>query len=52
MKKEDGQITTMYPVIKGNNKNTWIVKANKNGEITYNKTFRRMNEPLFRFNYN
>ena len=36
MKKEDGEITSIYPVIKGNDKNTWIVKANKNGEILYN----------------
>lgn len=36
MKKEDGEITTIYPVIKGKDKNTWIVKANKSGELTYN----------------
>lgn len=35
MKKEEGEITSIYPVIKGNKK-TWIVKANKNGEIIYN----------------
>ena len=33
MKKEDGEITSIYPVIKGNEKNTWIVKANRNGEF-------------------
>ena len=36
MNKDDGKITSIYPVIKGNDKNTWIVKANKNGEIFYN----------------
>ena len=36
MNKDDGEITSIYPVIKGNDKNTWIVKANQNGEIFYN----------------
>lgn len=36
MKKEDGEITSIYPVIKESDNKTWIVKANKNGEIVHN----------------
>ena len=33
--KKDGEITSIYPLINENDNNTWIVKANKNGQITY-----------------
>ena len=36
VKKEDGEITSIYPRIKDDESNTWIVKANRNGEIDYN----------------
>ena len=36
MKKEDGEITSIYPVINKTDNKTWIVKANRNGEILYN----------------
>ena len=35
MKQEDVEITSIYPLIKNNDNNTWIVKANRNGEIIY-----------------
>ena len=35
MKKEDGEITIRYPTIEEKDQNTWIVKANKNGEMKY-----------------
>lgn len=36
MEKEDGEITSRYPVIQDNENNTWLVKANRNGELVYN----------------
>ena len=35
MDKKDGEITSIYTLINENDNNTWIVKANKNGQITY-----------------
>ena len=36
MKKEDGKITSRYPIINDDTE-TWIVKANRNGDIEYNQ---------------
>ena len=36
MPKKEGEITSIYPVIKDEDHNAWIVKANKNGEIIHN----------------
>ena len=36
MKKEDGKITSRYPLINNDDKQTWKIKANRNGEIIYN----------------
>lgn len=36
MKEEDGEITSRYPLINNDKSQTWKVKANRNGEITYN----------------
>ena len=37
MDKEEGEITSRYPVIQDNENNTWLVKANRNGELFYNE---------------